>query len=53
MMSSTFVVFGLAVLASPVIDDLGVSKWQIGILGAVNTGIGALSAPWSLSLIHI
>ena len=35
------------VLASPIIDDLGISRTQVGLIGSVNTGLGALSAPLS------
>lgn len=45
MVASTSTLFALAVLASPIIDDLGVSRATIGIVGATNTGLGALSAP--------
>ncbi|MEM1335921.1 MAG: MFS transporter, partial [Actinomycetota bacterium] len=47
MAASTFSIFALAVLASPIIDDLGISRTQVGLIGSVNTGLGALSAPWS------
>ena len=47
MVSSTFFLFAIAVLASPIIDDLGVSRTMIGVIGSVNTGLGALTAPWS------
>ena len=46
MVASTFTLFALAVLASPIIDDLGVSRATIGIIGSINTGLGALTAPW-------
>ncbi len=47
MVATTFTIFALAVLASPIIDDLGVSRATIGIIGSVNTGLGALTAPWT------
>ena len=47
MVASTFTLFALAVLASPIIDDLGVSRATIGLIGSVNTGLGALTAPWT------
>jgi predicted MFS family arabinose efflux permease len=47
MIASTFSIFALAVLASAIIDDLGVSRTMIGVIGSVNTGVGALSAPYS------
>ncbi|MEM9200104.1 MAG: MFS transporter [Actinomycetota bacterium] len=45
MVASTYTLFALAVLASPIIDDLGVSRTTVGIIGSVNTGLGALTAP--------
>ena len=47
MVASTFSLFALAVLASPIIDDLGISRTEVGLIGSVNTGLGALSAPWT------
>ena len=47
MIASTFQIFALGVLASAIIDDLGVSRTMIGTIGAVNTGVGALTAPFS------
>ncbi len=46
MVVSTFQLFVIAVLAAEIIDEFGVTKWQIGMLGAANTGVGALMAPW-------
>ena len=47
MVASTFSLFALAVLSSPIIDDLGISRATVGLIGSVNTGLGALSAPWT------
>lgn len=47
MVASTFQIFALGVLASSMIDDLGISRTSVGIIGAVNTGVGALTAPFS------
>ena len=47
MVASTFFIFAVAVLASAIIDDLGVSRTMIGLIAAVNTGLGAVTAPWS------
>ena len=47
MVASTYTLFALAVLASPIIDELGISRATIGIVGSINTGLGALTAPWS------
>ena len=35
----------LAVLAAPLIDDVDMSRTELGVLGAINTLVGALSAP--------
>ncbi|MDH3684263.1 MAG: MFS transporter [Acidimicrobiia bacterium] len=45
MTVSTFQLFVVVVLAATLIDDLGLTRWQIGALGAVNTGVGAVLAP--------
>ena len=45
MVASTFSIFAIAVLASPIIYDLGISRTQVGLIGSVNTDLGALSAP--------
>jgi len=47
MIASTFQIFALGVLASPIIEDLDISRTTLGIIGAVNTGVGALTAPFS------
>ena len=46
MTVSTFQLFVGVVLAASLIEDLGLSRWQIGVLGAVNTGVGAALAPF-------
>jgi predicted MFS family arabinose efflux permease len=45
MTVATIQLFVIAVLAADLIEDLGITRWQIGVLGAVNTGIGAVTAP--------
>ncbi len=45
MVVSTFQLFALAVLAADIIDELGISRTQLGWLGAANTGVGAVLAP--------
>lgn len=47
MVASTFFIFAVAVLASAIIDDLAISRTMVGVIGSVNTGLGALTAPWS------
>jgi predicted MFS family arabinose efflux permease len=45
MTVSTLQLFATVVLAATLIDELGLSRWQVGVLGATNTGVGALAAP--------
>jgi predicted MFS family arabinose efflux permease len=45
MTASAFQVFAIAILASRLIDDLELSRAQLGLVGSVNTAIGALTAP--------
>ena len=45
MTVSTIQLFVGVVLAATLIQDLAITRWQIGVLGAVNTGVGALVAP--------
>jgi len=45
MAMSTFPLFALAVVASELEAEFGLSKLQLGLLGAVNTGVGGLTAP--------
>lgn len=45
MTASAFQVFALAILASPIIDELDLSRAQLGLIGSVNTAVGALTAP--------
>ncbi|MFT7600830.1 MAG: MFS family permease [Acidimicrobiales bacterium] len=47
MTVSAFQIFALAVLASRIIKDLDISRTELGLLGSINTVVGALSAPWS------
>jgi len=45
MAMSVMAFFVLAVVASELIDEFGLSKLQLGLLGAANTGVGGLFAP--------
>jgi predicted MFS family arabinose efflux permease len=45
MTASAFQVFAIAILASRLIDDLDLSRAQLGLIGSVNTAVGALTAP--------
>ena len=45
MTATSFQIFAIAVLAVPIIDDLGMSRTALGFLGSLNTLVGALSAP--------
>jgi predicted MFS family arabinose efflux permease len=45
MTASAFQIFALAILASPIIDELDLSRAQVGLVGSVNTAVGALTSP--------
>ncbi|MEO6652909.1 MAG: MFS transporter [Ilumatobacteraceae bacterium] len=45
MTASAYQIFAIAILATYLIDDLGLSRAEIGLIGSVNTAVGALSAP--------
>lgn len=45
MMASAYQIFVFAVLASPLIDDLGMSRAELGLVGSINTLVGATTAP--------
>ncbi len=45
MTASSFQIFVFSVLASPIIADLGLSRGTLGLLGSLNTLVGAVSAP--------
>ena len=45
MTASAYQLFAFAVLASPLIDDLDLSRAQLGLIGSLNPLIGATSAP--------
>ena len=45
MTASAFQMFAFAVLASPLIDDLGMNRAQLGLVGSVNTRSERSSSP--------
>ena len=45
MTAATIQLFVIAVLAVELIAELELTRWQLGALGAVNTGVGAIVAP--------
>ncbi len=45
MTASSYQIFAFAVLAADIIDDLGLSRTALGFLAALNTLVGAVSAP--------
>lgn len=47
MVSSTSQIFVLAALASTVMEEFAINRFQIGMLGAANTLSGAFTAPFS------
>lgn len=47
MLFSTVQLYTIAILASEVRDDLGISRAQLGIIGAANTAVGAMMSPFT------
>jgi len=45
MVSTAFQIFVLAVLASTLIEEFALSRFEIGLIGSLNTAVGAVSAP--------
>lgn len=45
MTASSFQIFAIAVLAVDLIDDLEISRTGLGLLGSLNTLVGAVTAP--------
>lgn len=65
MAASTLHMFATGVLAADIIDELGITRTQIGFVGSANTAVGALLAPslgrltdrmgarWSITILSI
>ena len=47
MTAGVFQLFVLAVLAAPMIDDVGLTRTELGILGSINTLVGAVTSPYT------
>jgi predicted MFS family arabinose efflux permease len=45
MVSTAFQIFVVSVLASVLIEDFGLSRFELGLIGSLNTAIGAVTAP--------
>ncbi len=45
MTASSFQVFALAVLAANIIEDLSIGRFELGLIGSLNTLVGAVTAP--------
>lgn len=45
MVASSFQLFVIAVLASTFIGQFDLSRFEVGLIGSLNTGVGALTAP--------
>jgi len=45
MVTTAFQLFVLAVLASVFIDEFGLSRFELGLIGSLNTAVGAVTAP--------
>ncbi len=46
MTAGVFQLYMFSVLAAPLIDDIDISRTQLGMIGAVNTAAGAFSSPF-------
>lgn len=47
MTAGVFQLFVFAVLAAPLIDDVDLTRTELGVLGSINTLVGALSSPYT------
>ena len=47
MVSTAFQIFVVSVLASVLIDDFGLSRFELGLIGSLNTAVGAVTAPFT------
>ena len=45
MTASAFQIFALAILASPILAELDLSRAELGLVGSVNTAVGAITSP--------
>jgi len=45
MVSTAFLIFVVSVLASTFIEEFELSRFQLGLVGSLNTAVGALTAP--------
>lgn len=47
MVASVFQLIFFSILAAPVIDDIGISRTELGVIGSLNLVVGALTAPYT------
>lgn len=47
MTASSFYLFAVAVLTVDLLEEFDLSRTGVGLIGAVNTMVGAVTAPWS------
>jgi len=45
MVSTAYLIFVVSVLASTFIDEFDLSRFELGLIGSLNTAVGALTAP--------
>lgn len=45
MVSTAYLIFVVSVLASTFIDEFNLSRFELGLIGSLNTAVGALTAP--------
>ena len=47
MVSTAYLIFIVSVLASTFIEEFNLSRFELGLIGSLNTAVGALTAPLS------
>jgi len=47
MVATTFQLFVLVVLGTTFVDEFDLSLFELGLIGSLNTAVGALTAPWT------
>ena len=47
MVSTAFQIFVLAVLAKRLLDEFDINRFELGLIGSLNTAVGAVTAPFT------
>lgn len=50
MVATSFQIFAMSALASVLIDEFALSRFELGLIGSINTAVGAVTAPATGSL---